>query len=427
MKKIIPLLILIAVLGLLAFIGVGIVGVNLDSIFNRPFKDKYSNAGLNYSFAQLDPKIKPILDNYAKTYHYAVDSGKWPYKKDYNLEDFILLLLIYNDKNGNIEGVYAAVPAAMKLDDNFEEVPNMAEATTSLRFVHVSDKALIKKLFKTRHDNSSFGVFNSDAKKYLYFILDKDFFANELSKFSINQEIGFFTHEGFHLIPQAKFKRPNEKYGSLRFNLPPDYPVDETSFSLIAAGMKLYEDVLFKDDLDLEQYARMYYVLFKKLLEQDHSNKGYIDGFYFFEMWLEGSAEFVESDLNLGSGVFDKNDPIIQYVNSYKKLVDQIDREIDNGPAKSNINGVEKSIKYTELIDDSYYHLGSASLFVLDALGVDVISQLKSGMNQYQMLSKYIQDNQIAIDEEQTYSDLRSQINWSESLARMKKYIKLFE
>ena len=43
------------------------------------------------------------------------------------------------------------------------------------------------------------------------------------------------------------------------------------------------------------------------------------------------------------------------------------------------------------------------------------------------MLEEYISDNSITVDEETTYDDLKSQINWEESKIRMKKYIDLFK
>jgi len=243
----------------------------------------------------------------------------------------------------------------------------------------------------------------------------------------IMREVGFFTHEGFHQTAQLEFTQPANSLASIRFNLPADYPADTVSFSLIASGIKMYENILFDNIQNAEDYVKMYYVLFKKLKDLDNSGKNYIDDFYLFECWLEGSAEFSEYTMNFGSGIMDGSIPEIRYDNSYQEFVDLAKKEIDAGvPPTVIYNGEERVVYYAHLVEITYYKLGSAPLFLLDKLGVDVMGKLKSGKNPYQMLEEYIMANNISIDEDATYQELKAQVNWEETKAMMQDYIDLF-
>jgi len=189
----------------------------------------------------------------------------------------------------------------------------------------------------------------------------------------------------------------------------------------------MYEHILFDDVQNMDSYMKMYYILFKKLRELDTSGKNYIDGYYLFECWLEGSAEFTEYNMILASGLMDSNIPEIHYDNSYQEFKDLITEEIDAGVTPTIIyNGQERTAYYGMAVEVTYYKLGSATLFILDKLGVDVYSKLKIGKNPYQMLQEYIDTHNITIDEEAEFNNLKSQINWQENTTMMQNYIDLF-
>ncbi len=427
LKRIIPFALLVVILAVSIFLGMRLFGLDIASLFGAGVQDDYHNAGLEYKFDSLDAKLKPILDNYLLSYDYSTKPGAWAYQKYYSLDNFNLILLVFDNSKKNMDGVYLVSKADANFGLNLADVQGLSQTVTRARAYRLLDKAFVKRLIKSRKESGDFGLYSEGKQKYMYFFEDKSFFERELSAFDINQEVGYFAHEGFHFTSQNKFKRPKHISGSFRFSLPDDYPADPSSFSLIAAGFKLYEDILFDENIDLTKYAKFYDVLFKKLLELDHSGKDYINDFFLFETWLEGSAEFVESKINIGSGVFDKTDELIQYVNSYQRFVDGVDGAIKRGVTSSYVNNVETIVRYGDVLDSSYYNLGSGCLFVLDGLGVDVMSELKKGLTPYQILENYLEDNRISFDEEAVYNELKQKIDWQASLERMKSYIELFK
>ena len=427
LRKIIPFTILIALLSLVFYLGLQYFGVSFSSLLGGSIKDQYHNASLEYSFDDLDSKVKPILDNYLLSYNYSTNADSWTYKKYYSLDEFSLLIFVFDKQKKNIDAAYMVMKTNNGFSGDIADMPKISNPTSTAKAVRLLDKGFSKRIINSRNDSGNFGLYSEHGIKYLYFFVDKDYFDRDLSAFDINQEVGFFAHEGFHLTAQSKFKWPKHKSGSLRFDLPDDYPVDPSSFSLIAAGYKLYENVLFDDSIDLNHYAKMYDLLFNKLLELDHSGKDYVNEFFFFETWLEGAAEFVELKLNSGSGVFDGSDRIIRYSNSFQRFNDGIDDAIEKGVSTSSINGVEKLVKYTDVLDGSYYKIGAGCLLTLDGLGVDVMAGLKDGLTPYQILEKYLQESNLNFDEDVVYNDLKQEINWQESLAKMKKYIELFD
>ncbi|RUA32032.1 MAG: hypothetical protein DSY76_00845 [Bacteroidetes bacterium] len=394
----------------------------------EPIKDVYTNASFNYNFSDVDPKINPIFNGYIKTYESAVNQAKWQYNNYYSLKNLNTIIFAYDRDANNFDAVYMIVPPNGKYTgDLSDEYQTSNTASDGTKIIRVNDKAFLKDLINARLSGSSFGKAKVKDVDYLYFFFDKKRYDKTLKPLDIMREVGFFTHEGFHLTTQLGFKRPSNSLESIRFNLPSDYPADSVSFSLIASGIKMYESILFDNIQNTEDYVKMYYVLFKKLKAQDNSGKNYIDNYYLYECWLEGSAEFTEYSMNIGSGVMDGSIPEIRYDNSYQEFVDLTKKEIAAGvPPTVIYNGKERVVYYAQLVEITYYKLGSAPLFLLDKLGVDVYAKLKAGKNPYQMLEEYITANNISVDEEATYEELKSQINWEDTKDMMQDYIELF-
>jgi len=393
-----------------------------------PIEDEYSNATFNFDFDEVDSKMMPIFNAYIKTYESAVNQGNWNYNSKYSLKNLNTIIFAYDDVNHNYEATYMINPPnGNYTGDASDELSTSNTASDGTKIIRVNDKAFLKELIKARLSGSSYGLSTLNGKKYLYFFYDKKNYDKTLQPLDIVRAVGFFIHEGFHLVSQVSFSNPNNEHESIRFNLPSDYPADTASFSLIAAGIQMYEHILFDNVQNMDDYMKMYYVLFKKLRELDTSGKNYIDGYYLFECWLEGGAEFTEYNMNLASGLMDGGIPEIHYDNSYQEFKDLITEEIDAGVTPTIIyNGIERTAYYGMAVEATYYKLGSATLFILDKLGVDVYSKLKIGENPYQMLQEYIDNHNITIDEEAEFNNLKSQINWQENTTMMKNYLNLF-
>jgi len=390
--------------------------------------DEYSSASFDFKFADVDPKINPIFNGYIKTYETTVNQGGWSYNNYYSLKELNIVIFAYDKDAKNYDAVYMVVPPNGDYSGDVSDVLQTSNtASDGTKIIRVNDKEFLKKLIKARLSGSTFGTSTVDDVDYLYFFYEKDNYDKELVPLDIMREVGFFVHEGFHQTAQLEFDRPSDNLSSIRFNLPADYPADSVSFSLIAAGIKMYENILFEDIQNPDDYVKMYYVLFKKLRELDNSGKDYIDKFYLYECWLEGGAEFTEYTMNLNSGIMDGSIPAIRYDNSFQEFIDLTQVEVDAGvPPTVTYNGEERVLYYAHIVETTYYKLGSATLFLLDKLGVDVFDPMKSGKNPYQMLDEYITANNITIDEEATLHDVKSQINWEETKTIMQNYIDLF-
>ncbi len=393
-----------------------------------PITDEYTNASFNFNFEDVDPKINPIFNGYIQTYESAVNQGGWQYNNYYSLKNLNIIIFAYDSDDTNFDAVYMIVPPNGNYTGDVSNVyPTSNTASDGTKIIRVNDVAFLKDVINARLSGSSFGTSTVNNVDYLYFFYDKENYDTELAPLDIMRAVGFFTHEGFHQTAQLGFSQPANSQASIRFNLPADYPADTISFSLIAVGIKMYEDILFEDIQNNEDYMKRYYVLFKKLRELDDSDANYIDNFYLFECWLEGGAEYPEYAMNLNSGIMDGTIPEIRYDNSYQEFVDIVTEEIDAGVVPTVIyNGQERTVYYGHVVETTYYKLGSATLFLLDRLGVDVMDKLKSGKNPYQMLDDYITANNIAIDEDATFQELKEQVNWEETKTMMQNYIELF-
>ncbi len=393
-----------------------------------PIEDEYSSATFNFNFDEVDPKVMPIFDAYMQTYESAVNQDNWNYNSEYSLKNLNTIIFAYDSDNQNYEAIYMIDPPnGNYTGDDSNVFSTSSTASDGAKIIRVTDTNFLKELIKVRLSGSSFGISKVNDKDFLYFFYDKSKYDKVLQPLDIMRAVGFFIHEGFHLVSQVNFTQPNNEHSSIRFNLPADYPADSVSFSLIAAGMKMYEDILFEDVQNMDDYMKMYYILFKKLKELDTSGKNYIDGYYLFECWLEGSAEFTEYYMNRGSGVMNGDNQEIRYDNSLQEFKDLITDEIDAGvPPTINYNGQDRVAYYAVAVETTYYKLGSATLFILDNLGVDVYQKLKTGENPYEMLEEYINANNISINENEVYNNLKSQIDWEATKTMMQDYINLF-
>ena len=393
-----------------------------------PIEDEYSSATFNFNFDEVDPKVMPIFDAYMQTYESAVNQDNWNYNSEYSLKNLNTIIFAYDSDNQNYEAIYMIDPPnGNYTGDDSNVFSTGSTASDGAKIIRIFDTDFLKKLIKARLSGSSFGTSTVDDVDYLYFFYDKNDYDKVLQPLDIMRAVGFFIHEGFHQTSQMDFTRPNNEHSSIRFNLPADYPADSVSFSLIAAGMKMYEDILFEDVQNMDDYMKRYYILFKKLKELDTSGKNYIDGYYLFECWLEGSAEFTEYYMNRGSGVMNGDNQEIRYDNSLQEFKDLITDEIDAGvPPTINYNGQDRVAYYAVAVETTYYKLGSATLFILDNLGVDVYQKLKTGENPYEMLEEYINANNISINENEIYNNLKSQIDWEATKTMMQDYINLF-
>lgn len=377
------------------------------------------------NFLVADAKFKPVLDAYVTAYEYVVNSGQWKYKSNYSLDIFHLLLFSYDNKVNNVDAMYMVVPHnsnyAGDLSDVVQTTPTPTDDTKVIRF---RDVELAREIVTKPPQTGSFGSFSKDGENYLFFIIDKYKYGSEMSQFFIQQAVGFYIHEGFHLFPQPDFTKPNAEHRGLRFKLPEDYPADSISFSLIGAGMKLYELIIFEDDPDWSKHLKMLYVIFKKLKELDNSGKNYIDGYYLYYAWVEGVPKFVENHINKEIGLFDNT--AFNY-SSFEKFQKYIQYNIDSKNTSVIVNGEERVARYFAVAEYTYYHLGASSLFILDNLGEDVITQISSGLNPYQMLQQYIDDKNISIDEASIYKDVKALIDWEATKTMMQDYIELWK
>jgi len=394
-----------------------------------PIKDEYSKATFSLNFDQIDPKIKPIFEAYLQTYDAAIIQGNWSYQDIYSLKDFNTVIFGYDSDNNKFEAAYMIVPpngAYSGSQSNVLETTNQPSDGTKI--IRVTNQAFLKKLIEARLSEGEFGSSTVDNGKYLYFFFDKsNYESSPLTPLSIFRSVGLFIHEGFHVLPQVNFTSPNDEYRSIRFNLPSDYPADSVSFSLIAAGIKIYENILFENNQDMIANLKMYDVLFRKLRQLDMTGKNYIDGFYLYECWLEGGAEFPEYKMLQAGGLLDGNVPEIYYDNSFQEFKDKLVAEINSGePATVSYNGQDVVLYYSLVVETTYYKLGSATLYILDELGVNVMEEVSMGKNPFQMLEDYIADHNITINEEQEFENIKSQINWEEMTSLMQDYIQLY-
>jgi len=335
-----------------------------------PIEDEYSNAGFNFDFIKVDPKINLTLDAYIKTYEDAVNQDGWPYNNYYSLKNLNILIFAYDKDAKNFDAVYMIVPPNGDYPGDVSDVYQTSNiASDGTKVIRVKDKKFLEDIIKVRLTGSPFGTSTLNDIKYQYFFFEKSEYDIDMQPLDIMRAVGFIIHECFHQTVQLEFTNPYDEYKSLRFRLPPDYPADTVSFSLIASGIKMYETILFDDVQDVEEYMKMYYVLFKKLRELDTSGKNYIDGFYLFECWLEGGAEFPEYYMELSSGVMDGSIPEIRYDNSYQEFTDIMEKEIEAGvPPTVILNGEEVVVYYAHVVETTYYKLGSATLFLIGIL-----------------------------------------------------------
>ncbi len=392
-----------------------------------PIEDKYSEATFNFNFDELDTKLERTFNAYMQTYESTVVQEKWKYNNEYSLKNLNLILFTYDSDAKNLNAAYAVVtPISGFTGDVSNVVSTSNTASDETKIIRITDEDFLKKLIKARLNGGDFGISTLNEVDYFYYFLAKNEY-NQQEPLDIFRNVGAFIHEGFHQTAQLGYTRPDDELKSIRFNLPSEYPADSVSFSLIAAGIKLYEDILFEENVNYSEYAKMYYVLFKKMKELDTTGKNYIDKFYLFECWLEGSAEFTEYNMLLESNLMDKNIPEIRYDNSFQEFKDIITSEIDAGVTPTTIyNGQETIIYYDSVVESTYYKLGSATLFLLDHLEGDIFSKIKVGKNPYEMLEEYINSNNISIDENEIYNNLKSQIDWDETKVMMQNYINLF-
>ena len=377
----------------------------------------------NFNFEEKDNQYKSIVEEYLKSYEFTVNSNDWKYDNIYKLNRFHLVL--FDMVSNNVDAMYMVVPGESNYTGDVSDVlATSFSPSDDAKVIRLKDKELVDRMLSGVHPNQSFSKYSENGIDYL-FIIDRG--PDDSITFpTMESLIGYYMHEGYHLFPQKNFLVPDRIEGFGRFQIPEDYPADNVSFSLIAAGYQLFENLLFEDNIDYEAYMKMNYVLFKKLRELDTTGKGYIDGYYLYFAAIEGSAQFMETAINLGSGVLDKEDDLIRSSMSYQGFIDGIQEDIDENNTTLIINGVVTESRYGTLLL-SFYKLGANVLFILDHLGVDVMAENSAGKNPYEMLQEYIDTNNITINEEEVLDDLKSEIDWNTTMELMEDYIKLWK
>jgi len=124
----------------------------------------------------------------------------------------------------------------------------------------------------------------------------------------------------------------------------------------------MFHNAYFSDDVDIKKYAKMYYVIYKKLLELDKTNKNYVNGYFMYHNWLEGSAWFIDYDLLSKSKVsnFDRQKKHYDYDSSF---LDPIKKIVSTKKLKTiNVNGVDKINNYTEVFEYAFYKMGAIKI-----------------------------------------------------------------
>lgn len=399
-----------------------------DDDSSRPINPDIMEATYNYNFGEIEREAFPVLFDYVEAYEHTMDPTVYDCGDTYRLDRFHLALIVHDDVAGNVPAAFLFRPAGSPANAVGEPVPTTSPAADGANWYRQSDSGLSRRMVSALQTSlSRFAPYSEDGVDYLVIRFDRQW-LRELTRASRTRWAAFFVHEGFHMFPQREMPRPNNRQSGIRSNPPADYPADPQSFSLIAAGIQLNENLLYGDDpVDWQRTLAMQYVLFDRLLAADTTGQEYIDGFYLYYAWVEGGAEFVDEKITLGAGIYDLADANTRIQVSYDNFREQVQRTIQTGNSTVIVNGVRQERRYQAVVGRSFYQIGAATFRILEGLGEAPLVEMARGQNPYQLLDDYIRANNVVIDETVALEDLKALIDWEESLELMEEYIDVFE
>ncbi|QTD36588.1 hypothetical protein JL193_10580 [Polaribacter batillariae] len=391
-----------------------------------PSGDLY-NATKDFSDTSLK-ELQSRLDIYSKSYDYAVNSGEWTYSKQYDLSEIPVVVIYWDSKENNIDGAYLFSPKDKFNVKKTVPVDLKEKPKDGAQWYQLNNEEFLKNILvsKVKDKAYGYGVYAENNKRYLYLIMYKQFVEQTKdSPENVVGNIAYYIHEAFHYYPQKDYVWPSKELESIRFKIPAEYPADATSFSYIAAGEKLFDNILFQDNHDWLSYAKMQYIIYKKLLDADTSEKQYVKNYFLYFNWVEGIPRFIEYSITMGSG--DMTDKALKMFTGYDSFLRNIKGDIEKKNTTMVMNGEKIVTRYGYLLNYPLYDLGASSSFILENLDVNVLDWAKKGMNHYEMFEKYFEENDIEIDEDAVTEDVKSLIPWEETNVMMQDYIDLWK
>jgi len=392
-----------------------------------PISMDIMEATYNYDFDDIEPEAFPVFDDYVKAYVHTMDPAEYDCGDTYRLDRFHLVLVIHDEAAGNVPATFVFRPAGSSFTTG-QAVPIASPAADGGNWYRQRDAALSRRMVAAlQTSRSRFAPYAEGGTDFLVIRYDREW-LRQLTRASRTRWAAFFVHEGFHLFAQRAMTRPANSQGGLRFNLPEDYPADPESFSLIAAGVQLNENLVYNEGpTDWDRTLAMQYVLLDRLRAADTTGQNYIDEYYLSYAWLEGGAEFIEQKITLGSGIYRLDDAATREQISYDFFQRTIRRTISMGTTTVTVNGVPRETRYQQVGDRTFYQIGAATFRILEGLGEDPMAQMQRGLNPYELLDDYVRANNVVIDEAEALADIKALIDWEESLELMEDYIAVFE
>lgn len=390
---------------------------------DEPEKNPDNTTENALDFTETDPHFVPILNAYAETYNFAVNT--WKYRDHYNLSDFNLILIAGQSKD-SLKSAYMYVSSKTNYKGDTSNTVSIENSLTNgSKAIRMNDSELLNNAVKDLQEGQIFTRFENN----LVFLFDKDFYS-AFKEIGYADTIDFIVHEGYHLFPQNNFVSPPDKHAELRFDILEDYPHDLESFTLIMAGVKLAELAYQETNPEqLTEYLKMQYVIFKELVNNDTTRKDYISDYYLYYCWTEGAPTFVGIDLTANRSFYFENQD--RYRSLSESLKYEINNAIDKNITSIVVNDEEIITRYPAIVDSSFYTLGFLPFVTLDKLGeTDVFEQTKNGKGPLQLLEDYIEQHSIVIDEDEVLQTIKNDIpgfNWENEQSLMERYIELWE
>ncbi len=394
----------------------------------RIISDDINEATYSYAFEDLEQEASALLSDYIEAYTHTLDPTEYACGDTYKLDRFHLALVVHDEANGNVPAVFLFHPAGSPLSSNGEAVPTVAAAADGAAWYRQRDRRATQRMLSAlQTPRSRFAPYTENGIDYLVIRFDREALRS-LDRANRTRWTAFFVHEGFHLFAQRNMPRPNRRHSGIRRSIPVDYPADPESFSLIAAGIQLNENTLYASEpVDWEQTLALQYVLWDRLRNADTTGLEYVDGFYLFYAWLEGGAEFIDQKITRGAGIYSFANSDTRAQVAYSTFVSNVEQTVLTGNSTVITNGEEREARYAAVLRGSYYQLGALTFRILEGLGEDPLAQMARGRNPYQLLDDYLRANDLTIDEDVALADLKSLINWNNSLALMEDYIAVFD
>lgn len=384
-------------------------------------------ATYDYDFFAVENVMESLLTDYQNAYEFTQDPVAYGYGGVYELSQFHLALIVHDEANGNVPAVLVYRPAGSDFAPAAELASVVAQAEDGSSWIRQEDAELSRRMAGALQNiGGEIARYSEDETDFLVFRVERDRLLNIDRSFRTRQ-IAYFVYWGYLLYPRQTMERPGSSQENVRASIPENYPADPESFSLIGAGVKLGEDLLYAaEPVDWERALAMQYVILDRLRAADSSLQNYIDEYYLYYAWLEGAAQFAHQTITLGTGLYDRNDLVLREQVSYEAFTRDVTAVIDTDNTVMFINGFRRNGRYYTVARTSFYELGSTTFRILEGLGEDPFAAMTTGRNPYELLDDYITNNQIVIDEEATLADIKASIDWEASMALMADYIAYF-